>query len=377
MKKTKILATSFLIAGFVAVIGINTAVAGEWYDSVKVGADLRYRYESIVQEKDHVVGTDVETYDTSRDRQRIRFRLKVEGKVNDNWEIKTQLATGNQGIDSTNETLDGAYANKAFDLDEAYAEGKLFGVEEPIVTAFLGKMSNPLVNPGKDQLLWDGDVTPEGIAARFEMPAGDMKVFANAAGFWLDEVSSSIDTMSYSIQAGVETKLSDIDLTVGGGLNAITNAYQTYGINMNVGEAFVELSTKLGGEKLAVFAHYAQNGGAADDEATANGATEAEKVDTSAMAFGVKYGKAKNEGSYEVSAMYKKYGNGFEWKYSDSDFANAEMDSSGIVLAAAYAPWEKTTIGATYFINTYEDTNEGDYSPLNYNRLQLDLSLKY
>ena len=127
-----------LIAMGVMLLATSQAVAGEWYDKVKLGADLRYRHENIVKQKDRVVGTDVETYDEIRDRQRVRFRLKVEGKVNDNWKLKARLATGGLGTESTNQTLDCEYANKMFDLDQAYAEGKLFGVEDPIVTALLG-----------------------------------------------------------------------------------------------------------------------------------------------------------------------------------------------------------------------------------------------
>ncbi|MCD4813910.1 putative porin [bacterium] len=368
-----------LIAMGVMLLATSQAVAGEWYDKVKLGADLRYRHENIVKQKDRVVGTDVETYDEIRDRQRVRFRLKVEGKVNDNWKLKARLATGGLGTESTNQTLDGEYANKMFDLDQAYAEGKLFGVEDPIVTALLGKMSNPMVNPGKSQLLWDGDVTPEGVAAQFSYSIAAVEIFSNLGGFWLDERSKEIDSLCYSGQAGVKMKFGGIKLMVGGGLNAITDAYNTYGRNINVGEAFFEMGAKLVGQKVKLFGHYAQNGGAAGDEVVPQGSTsgDPETVDVSAMAFGAQFGKAKKAGSYQVKAMYKKYGNGYQFIWSDSDFAGGAMDSSGIVLAAAYAIWDNTTLGATYFINKYEDTNTGDYSSLEYNRLQIDLKVKY
>ncbi|MCK5241516.1 putative porin, partial [bacterium] len=190
-QKLVILFCAFFIVG----LGSQTALAGEWHEKVKIGADLRYRHENIVKQKDRLnANTEVEKYAEIRDRQRVRFRLSAEGKVNDNWKLKARLATGALGTDSTNQTLDGEYANKMFDLDQAYAEGKLFGVEDPIVTMRLGKMKNPMINPGKAQLLWDSDVTPEGIGAMLAYPAGDMEIFANLAGCWVNEVKNGIDS---------------------------------------------------------------------------------------------------------------------------------------------------------------------------------------
>lgn len=376
MKRTTIL-SALLVAGFVGAIGLQTASAGNWYDKVKVSADFRYRYESIVDQKDATVAG--ETYDTYRDRDRIRLRLKLEGHVNDQWKLVSQIATGSTDpadANSTNQTLSDEFSKKPFNLDKAYAEGKLFGTEEPIVTALFGKMSNPMENPGGDQILWDGDITPEGAAAKIEVPAGDMKVFSNVAGFWVKENSTTIDAMFYGIQAGVEMKLGDLKAKLGGGLNAFTRSPQTFGRNYNIGEAFLELGTKVGELPLQVFGHFAQNGGAADSEYTPLGATESKKVDTAAMAFGASLGKASKAGTYQAGIMYKKYGIASSL-FMDSDFAGGKTDSSGVVVSAAYAMWDKTTIGATYIISQKQISATGDLGPLNYNRLQVDLSVKY
>lgn len=59
----------------------------KWAENIKINGDLRYRYEMIDEE-----GSD------NRNRNRIRARLGVAGKVNDDIEVKMRLATSDSPV---------------------------------------------------------------------------------------------------------------------------------------------------------------------------------------------------------------------------------------------------------------------------------------
>jgi len=107
----------------------------------------------------------------SNDRQRLRLRarLAVNAKVNDQLQAGLRLATG--GIDdpvSTNQTL-GRYGGRyTLALDQAYLryEG-LDDTRYPWITLLGGRMPNPWVST---DLVWDQDLNFEGLAATLRQP---------------------------------------------------------------------------------------------------------------------------------------------------------------------------------------------------------------
>ena len=69
------------------------------------------------------------------------------------------------------------------------------------LNTFGGKMKNPFYKVGKNQLIWDGDVNPEGIAAKYVIPLGDRdKLNFTGGGFWVDENSGGADTSLWGAQ---------------------------------------------------------------------------------------------------------------------------------------------------------------------------------
>ena len=97
-------------------------------------------------------------------------RLGVTGKVTDDIEVGLRLATaerlssGNGNPISTNLTLDDAFTKKAIWLDLAYFK---WSPKETGLSIFGGKMENPFYRVGGNQLIYDSDLTPEGIAFQF------------------------------------------------------------------------------------------------------------------------------------------------------------------------------------------------------------------
>lgn len=71
----------------------------DWYQKVKVYADLRLRHESYFRDGGTVV---------DRDRQRIRFRIGATLNISKGLDIGFRLATGGDSPISTNQSFDDA-----------------------------------------------------------------------------------------------------------------------------------------------------------------------------------------------------------------------------------------------------------------------------
>ncbi len=89
----------------------------QWASKIGLSGDFRYRYEFI--DDDSAAG--------DRHRNRIRARIGLDAKVNDEWSLGFRIATattdssGTSGDPvSTNPTLDEAFSKKSIWLDLAY-----------------------------------------------------------------------------------------------------------------------------------------------------------------------------------------------------------------------------------------------------------------
>ncbi len=120
---------------------------------LKFSGDFRFRHESSVN------------LDTSQDRHRERLRLRVGAtyQVTDELVFGTRIITGNpDDPQSANQDLGNVFDSFDVSLDRFYLTYEPRWSTGSWVTA--GKFAYPLVrNPVFGQLIWDGDVQPEGI----------------------------------------------------------------------------------------------------------------------------------------------------------------------------------------------------------------------
>jgi len=262
-----------------------SAAESNWSDSIKLSGDVRYRFENTDQE-----GRE------DRDRSRLRARIKLDAQVNDTIKFGLRLASGGDNPTSTNQTLDGFASTKDFGLDRAFvawtpADGS---------TVIAGKMPTPFYASKNSQILWDGDLNPEGLAYQYERNG----FFATLGRFNLDECSSCDDSYLTGGQAGYTYKMaSGNKLTIALGQFAFDlNAAET-GIPdaYNETQLIADYSTKLAGRPLLVHASYVVNGDGAEI-AQALGLND--DLD-SAVEVGFNYGKAKNAGEWEFRYNYK------------------------------------------------------------------------
>ncbi len=170
----------------------------KWVGKTTIKGDMRLRYQGQWQD---------DKSPEDRNRGRIRFRLGIESEVTDNVKVGARLASGASDPRSTNQTLENFFDTPDIRLDMAWAEFKLVDG----LTLVGGKFKNYVWEPG--DLMWDGDINPEGAMAVINFDP----FFANV-GFWiLDEYSnSSKDPFMVPIQAGVKYKFGEFDFKVAG-----------------------------------------------------------------------------------------------------------------------------------------------------------------
>lgn len=153
-----------------------------------LSGDMRIRYESNFGIKG------------VRDRNRgvLRARLRAAYALNDWLTIGGQLATGDpDDPNSTDITLSRFDDGLQVSLDQAYlrlAPGNF--------QAYLGKIPQSFV---RTELVWDGDVSPQGASASYTTFLGGMKLRTNALYFIVDEAVAGPDSRMIGGQTAVET----------------------------------------------------------------------------------------------------------------------------------------------------------------------------
>ncbi|OXU15112.1 putative porin [Sedimentisphaera salicampi] len=336
-----------------------------WARDLELSGDFRYRYENINAE-----GKD------NRDRNRIRARISLKAIITDQISYHMRLASGSDDPTSANQSLDGGFASKDFWLDRAYMKWRPSESWE----LNLGKTSNPFFRPGGSQLLWDSDVNPEGAAIKYRGNLGEARIFANAGGMWVEENSSDVDQDLFGMQAGFETKIGETGLLAGagyfdygnvegsktfytvnnsGGNSTFTDAgIEKYIYDYNLFEAFAEISlpTEF---PVTLFGDYVLN--------TASDVEE----DTGWLA-GVEFGRAKKKGDMVFSYNYRDVeADAAMSAFTDSDFLGGRLGGDGHKIQAKYALNKNVSLAAAFI------TGEISEPELSYDRLQLDLKLKF
>jgi len=349
----------------------------KWIENVSLYGDFRYRYEYI----------DAEGDSSDRHRNRIRARVGLKGKINDEMSYNVRIASGSSDPVSTNQTLDGGFSSKNLWLDRAYLQWEPASMEG--WTLLFGKMSNPFFKPGKCQLIWDDDLNPEGVAAQYTTNLNETTgLFVNAGGMWVEESSSNADASLWGIQGGLKHAFDHGDkLTWGGSYYKYGNVKdsktfydvqdgfgnttytdldgdEAYLYDYELAELFAEYGTKLSDTPASFYSDYVLN--------TVSGVSE----DTGWL-IGTTLGKAKNPGTWGLGYEYRDLENdAVVGVFTDSDFIGGGTGGKGHKFSAAYALAKNATLAATYFMSERDADGDGNIND-DYDRFQLDLKVKF
>jgi outer membrane murein-binding lipoprotein Lpp len=355
------------------------AKGAEWASRLSWKADMRYRHEFV----------DPEEASSDQTRHRVRARLAMSAKINDTLTGTIGLATGGGANDprSTNQTLGDGWSRKQVSLDLAYVDWKPttdFGMS-------FGKMPQPWFR--SLNYFFDGDITPEGISARYATGP----FFAHAFGYWLSERSTANDATMLGGQLGMVGQLGGVKLTgalgyfdVGSvqgevttlstsnpcvnngaffngpqGNTTFTDALGCARLlnDYNMVEAIGQAEFNVGSQPVQVFAQAIQN-------------QEADDLDTGWFA-GFTYGKAGNPRTWDFGYAYGVMEKDASFgQFIDSDFGGGVTDVNGSVFRFGYAPAKNWLLNGTYFMNNRFIDAPGA-TERNYDRYQIDMNFKF
>ena len=349
----------------------------KWVEKLKISGDLRYRHDHWDQQD------STGDWETGRDRDRIRARLKFEAAVNDEWDAIFRIASGSDETPiSTNQDLTAGFSKKSLWLDQAYFN---WHSASDGFNVLGGKMENPFYRVGKNELIWDSDLNPEGLACQISRPLSPAdRLFFNGGGFWVDENSGGADTSLWGVQTYIKHDLGHSDYLLGGATYldygnlkghadlkstwgssnffGNTSTGGVYASDYNILEAFGEYGFECSGMPMALFGSWVRNLVASTDGDTG-------------WLVGAKLNKAKDPGSWEFSYDYRKLdADAIVGGFTESDFVDSKTNSKGHRFVFAYQLARNLQSALTYY--QAEDTGNSTQN-LDSRRLLADLILKF
>jgi len=185
---------------------------------LKLFGDFRFRAES---DWDSMQFDGTERAD--RDRLRIRFRLGFNYAYDDHISFGGRLRTGNpQDQQSPHQTLGDEFESKPINIDKAFVQGVW-----KHGWAWGGKNGFPFWT--QNELFWDEDVTPEGLAGGLTLQLGNKPLrLKPTAGYFIMDGSGNSDRYSEkshlaALQMALEANLRSYDFTVASGFYSFSD----------------------------------------------------------------------------------------------------------------------------------------------------------
>jgi hypothetical protein len=346
----------------------------KWLQTTKFSGDMRVRYQG----EDHQ--TDETSVKHHRDRARFRLRYGFDMKPNDLMHVGFRMATGEnkqsssspygvQGPEqtSTNQSFTNTFNNKWIWVDQAYVDYTPFGNKDIAILKDMklvgGKFPNPFYTT---DMVWDPDTNPEGGYVQFNPQFGTVKPFLTFAYLPMGESETdSNDPAIAAIQGGLSSTIMNRPYKIASayyafenikGMTATTYTGQfspkitntldgsllKYGFNvLEFTGDFSPMDLNLLGNTmpLTILGNYAKNLAKGDI-----------KNDTAWLA-GLKLGKAKEKGTWEVFWNYRQIGQDAVYSWiNDSDFHLGGTASKGHKFGLTYAVMPNSTVSATYYM---------------------------
>ncbi|KMP11357.1 hypothetical protein UZ36_04700 [Candidatus Nitromaritima sp. SCGC AAA799-C22] len=365
--------------------------------------DFRLRYEIKNRANDNSLANDSDSaFDTARPRIRLRFGAKAH--LYKDLDLIFRLSTGgNQGT-SGNRTLGGTFDQEPIDLNLAYVSYKPSKWNLNGLTLEGGKVKNQFM---KSEMVWDSDVTFEGITESYERKHGDTKLKLVFGQYILEETDRTPTTggrqpvddplvIAWQGQAHQKTSFGKFKFAVAfydyqnltdnaitnqlgagdGQRNSQVTATNVNTTNIRTLDFMGQWSTPLAGCHLKVFGEYAVN---VDADAPAGNNTIADDLDT-AWEVGAQFGhnKFKKFGDWKLKAMYRLVQqDAVFYALADSDFHDGGVNYKGVELQAKMALRKGIQINYTFW-NAQNERGDVNGGKLDMNGMhQFDLKFKF
>ena len=355
---------------------------GDWYDDMKIKGDMRFRFDNIQLEGQ-----------PNRERERLRARVGVYPRVSEDVDVGLRLGTGmstggapGEGNPlSENQTLTDENTSKAIYLDLGYIDWHPHVL--PGLDLIGGKMANPLILV--DTYLWDPDLAPEGLTAKYHV-GDEVQFLANAAYQWLRERATDDDSKLYAGQLALNYKPNENSHIMVGGTyygfqkmqgfgvldwqnnnNALGNSVTKkvsgtttnalYANEFKVLEGFAEAGTTLV-VPVKVFGAYARN----TDPSSNNKAWTA----------GLQLGQASDPGTFQVGYDYRHLEkDAWPGALPDDDAWGGGTDGQGHKITLVYQLMKNWQLCGTCWL-TRKNIAAAETS-LDYKEFLVDLLVKF
>jgi hypothetical protein len=294
-----------------------------------------------------------------------------------------RLATGNPSDPvSNNQTMDGSFSKKPFAVDLAYFSYHFL----PELKVVGGKVNNPFKSAGKNELLFDGDLTPEGLYLSHDLNLRPFVINTTVANFQVEENATGKDSRLEAVQINLMHLYSRVHWTFGLGYFGFTNAKDqpTFVDSADSFGNSATVTTNSDGEVVAtaydddfklqqvyftlrfmmsipisIHTEYIKNL-AVDEDNTGNH-------------IALVFGEAKEEGTFHIglaNRIVEK--DAVVGAFSDSNFGGGDTDAKGLEFFAKYALKKGRLFSVSAFNNTIPI--EGG---LSYKRYQADFIFKF
>ena len=341
-------------------------------DRVHFKGDLRLRYESIERDdKDN----------TYRNRYRLRLGAKID--LIEDLQFEVGIRSGFANPTSGNQTFldDQPLSDYFFQSLRVNILGLAYKSGNSIYK--VGRQPYMMYRPIKSQLVWDNDVSMNGVNYQYKDDTKIITVGVNqptleeAATDAADDVNlflaqyvhkSNLDFAKLNLGAGVYfyDGLKGNTTLFGSSKGNTLDANGLYTNDYHIVEGFGELQFKdVFGMPLKVAAGVVYNFGADDNN------------------FGydlaLQLGKAKNVGDWQVKYSYTDIQEDATLgAYSDSDNFGGGTAASGHAIRAKYKMGKNLYLAGNFFFNElYESKSKVDGMEPNYERVQLDCIVKF
>jgi hypothetical protein len=358
----------------------------------KLSGDIRLRQQFESQ----TPGSDTDI-SNERSRTRLRFRLNGDFDLKNGWNTGFALETAGAS-DSGNQTLENGADDYSIHLARAYV-----GYTNGDFTFVGGKQKNIFYTT---DLVWDGDINPQGLTEQYLWSVNDKTSVTFRAGQLLMDdnnefsgpTTSATDAWMFYQQVELSQKIgSRAELKAAPGfflynastLAGLTNESAFNGTTENLKVIVLpgELSFKdVGGAGYGLKAYWdiAYNTTAEDRVREAYAQPASVEEDPLAWLVGLSYGygAGKTAGDWKISADYRQIGLGsIDPNINDSDFAFSRLNQEGFKISAAYNLTDFASLNATYMSTQEMEALPGagpgianlDSSDL----FQLDLNVKF
>jgi hypothetical protein len=345
-------------------------------DALAFSGDLRLRGEYFDFETNPSTGLKLQP-----DRLRFRYRLRFGGEARFlQWAtLSLRLASGDGDPVSVNQTLTDTFRKKPINIDVASVT-----IAPPGCDAFklmAGKMDIPVWQPKfASAMVYDFDVTPEGVAEKLQWTFGDNqqhRFFAQAGQYAVKEFSKDAnDTYVFDQQGGIEARFGGepkspvLKITAAGGCYFTDNFRQLKaGDSPNLGNTLVGNSATTNnladfnvvygrGEVAWKFCDKPFMGTASlltlsgEYDKNLKPAFESLPDDqTTGWTAQIGFGDAKKKGQWQIAYQYKYLEADATWDaITDSDFGNGGTDRKGHVIKAAYNLQDWWQLGFAAFV---------------------------